>query len=220
MHIVRVWDLPTRLFHWCLVVCFVGLVITGQIAGEVMVWHFRLGYAVLTLLLFRLVWGLVGGHWSRFATFIPSPRTLLAYLRGQSQPAHTVGHNPLGALSVLALLGFALLQVAAGLMSDDEIAVSGPLVSKVPGEWVSMATFIHTEVIKVVLIVLVALHVLAIVFYKVKKSENLVRPMILGDKEVSTLQQSSNDTITSRFFALGVLLLCAMAVWLLLRWAS
>jgi cytochrome b len=198
----------------------VGLVITGQIAGEVMVWHFRLGYAVLTLLLFRLVWGLVGGHWSRFATFIPSPRTLLAYLRGQSQPAHTVGHNPLGALSVLALLGFALLQVAAGLMSDDEIAVSGPLVSKVPGEWVSMATFIHTEVIKVVLIVLVALHVLAIVFYKVKKSENLVRPMILGDKEVSTLQQSSNDTITSRFFALGVLLLCAMAVWLLLRWAS
>jgi cytochrome b len=220
MHIVRVWDLPTRLFHWCLVVCFVGLVITGQIAGEVMVWHFRLGYAVLTLLLFRLVWGLVGGHWSRFATFIPSPRTLLAYLRGQSQPAHSVGHNPLGALSVLALLGFALLQVAAGLMSDDEIAVSGPLVSKVPGEWVSMATFIHTEVIKVVLIVLVALHVLAIVFYKVKKSENLVRPMILGDKEVSTLQQSSNDTITSRFFALGVLLLCAMAVWLLLRWAS
>jgi cytochrome b len=198
----------------------VGLVITGQIAGEAMVWHFRLGYAVLTLLLFRLVWGLVGGHWSRFATFIPSPRTLLAYLRGQSQPAHTVGHNPLGALSVLALLGFALLQVAAGLMSDDEIAVSGPLVSKVPGEWVSMATFIHTEVIKVVLIVLVALHVLAIVFYKVKKSENLVRPMILGDKEVSTLQQSSNDTITSRFFALGVLLLCAMAVWLLLRWAS
>jgi cytochrome b len=185
-----------------------------------MVWHFRLGYAVLTLLLFRLVWGLVGGHWSRFATFIPSPRTLLAYLRGQSQPAHTVGHNPLGALSVLALLGFALLQVAAGLMSDDEIAVSGPLVSKVPGEWVSMATFVHTEVIKVVLIVLVALHVLAIVFYKVKKSENLVRPMILGDKEVSTLQQSSNDTITSRFFALGVLLLCAMAVWLLLRWAS
>jgi len=196
------------------------LVVTGQVAGDAMVWHFRLGYAVLSLLLFRLVWGLVGGHWSRFATFIPSPSTLMAYLKGQSQPKHTVGHNPLGALSVLALLGFALLQVAAGLMSDDEIAVSGPLVSKVPGDWVSMATFVHTEVIKVILIVLVVLHVLAIVWYKVKKGENLVRPMILGDKEVSAPQQSSSDTVTSRLFALGILLLCGIAVWLLLRWAS
>ena len=91
---IRVWDLPTRLFHWALVACIVGLTVTGYTGGGAMEWHARIGYAVLTLLLFRLVWGLVGGHWSRFSNFIYSPRSVMDYLRGRAHPDHLIGHNP------------------------------------------------------------------------------------------------------------------------------
>ena len=94
-HLVRVWDLPTRLFHWALVVCIVGLVTTAQIGGNAMEWHFRFGYSVLTLLLFRLVWGFVGGHWSRFSSFLYSPASLLRYIRGQEDGVQPLGHSPL-----------------------------------------------------------------------------------------------------------------------------
>ncbi|MDE2419243.1 MAG: cytochrome b/b6 domain-containing protein [Burkholderiales bacterium] len=217
---IRVWDLPTRLFHWALVACVMGLVITGNIGGEAMAWHFPLGYAVLTLILFRLVWGFIGGYWSRFRNFVVSPGTLVAYLRGARKPEHAVGHNPLGSLSVLALLLIPLAQVTAGLMSDDEIATAGPLVSKVPGAWVSLATFMHTEVIKIVLIVLVLLHVGAVLWYRFRKNQNLVRPMLLGDKELDGEFQSSRDTAGTRLIALVILALCALAVAALLRWAA
>ena len=114
MNKVRIWDLPTRVFHWGLVLCLVGLIGTGKIGGEAMVWHFRLGYTVLSLLLFRLVWGFMGGFWSRFHVFVVGPMAIWRYLQGRhSSPA--VGHNPLGALSVLAMLGFILIQVSTGL---------------------------------------------------------------------------------------------------------
>ena len=112
MHTIRVWDLPTRLFHWALVVCVIGQIVTANVGGNWMNWHLRLGYAVLTLLLFRLVWGFVGGHWSRFGSFLYAPSSVLAYLRGRPEPEHRVGHSPLGALSVFALL---LILLAQGL---------------------------------------------------------------------------------------------------------
>ena len=217
---VRVWDLPTRLFHWSLAACIVGLVISANIAGDAMVWHFRLGYCVLTLILFRVVWGIVGGYWSRFSTFVAGPSTIIAYLRGNAKAEHTVGHNPLGALSVLALLFFSFAQAAVGLMSDDEIAAAGPLVSKIPGAWVSAATFVHTEVTKVILIVLVFLHIAAILWYRFKKNENLIRPMLVGDKTLPDSTQASHDTAISRGVAAVVMLLCGGAVNLLLRWAA
>ena len=217
---VRVWDLPTRLFHWSLAACIVGLVITANIGGDAMVWHFRLGYSVLTLILFRLVWGLVGGYWSRFSTFVPGPSTVIAYLKGRAKPEQAVGHNPLGALSVLALLFASFAQAAVGLMSDDEIAAAGPLVSKIPGAWVSVATFVHTEVTKVILILLVFLHIAAILWYRFKRKENLIGPMIVGDKTLPDNTQASHDTLASRAVAAVVLLLCAGIVNLLLRWAA
>jgi len=220
VHKVRVWDLPTRLFHWALVLCILGLVISGNVGGNAMAWHFRLGYAVLTLLLFRVVWGVVGGYWSRFSTFIKSPGTVWKYLRGEHSPLHSVGHNPLGALSVVGLIFVSLAQVAAGLMSDDEIANAGPLVAKVPSEWVSLATAMHTEVTKVILIVLVVLHVLAILWYRFKKQENLIQPMITGDKHLAMECISSKDTTGSRLFALGILVMCGGLVAALLRWAA
>jgi cytochrome b len=198
----------------------VGLVITANVGGDAMVWHFRLGYSVLTLILFRMVWGVVGGHWSRFSTFVPGPSTVIAYLKGRAKAEQSVGHNPLGALSVLALLFVSFAQATVGLMSDDEIAAAGPLVSKIPSTWVSVATFVHTEVTKVILIMLVFLHIAAILWYRFKKKENLIRPMIVGDKTLPDNTQASHDTAISRAVAAVVLLLCAGAVNLFLRWTA
>ena len=214
MSTIRVWDLPTRLFHWSLVLLVIGMVITGNIGGQAMVWHFRMGYTILSLLLFRLVWGFVGGYWSRFVQFLYSPSTVLRYLKGQSVPSHSVGHNPLGAGSVFALLFILLAQVSTGLFSDDDIAFSGPLTPLVANATVKAATFFHKEVIKVVLILLVVLHIAAIVYYRKKKGTDLVTPMIKGDKQVSEALPSSKDTAASRLGALVIFGLCALIV----RW--
>ena len=143
MHTVRVWDLPTRAFHWLLAAAVIGMVVTAKVGGNWMVWHLRLGHVVLALLLFRVLWGFVGGHWSRFSNFVYSPRALWRYLRGQAPAEHQMGHSPLGALSVFALLAALSLQVVTGLMSDDEIAFFGPLVRFVDGSTVSQATDFH-----------------------------------------------------------------------------
>jgi cytochrome b len=208
-HAVRIWDLPTRLFHWALFVCVVGLIITGNVGGNLMVWHFRLGYCVMTLLLFRLVWGLIGGRWSRFASFIYAPSTVIAYLKGQGKPEHSAGHNPLGAGSVFALLGFLALQVGTGLISDDEITNQGPLARFVSGARVSLATWWHKDVGKWAIAALITLHILAILFYLFKKKENLIQPMIQGDKQMSQPVQASQDNASSRLVALVVLAVCA-----------
>ncbi|MDP3700543.1 MAG: cytochrome b/b6 domain-containing protein [Hylemonella sp.] len=217
-HLVRIWDLPTRLFHWLLVLCVIGLVTTAQLGY--MEWHFRLGYATLTLLIFRLLWGLFGGRWSRFAGFLYSPITLWRYVRGEGDPMHSVGHTPTGALSVFALLLFLLAQVGTGLFSDDEIASSGPLTRLVSGDLVSLATWYHREVGKLVLIVLVLLHILAIVYYFWRKRQNLVRPMLTGDKELAQPAPASRDDALSRLLAAALLLLSAAAVTLLLWFAA
>ena len=215
MHAVRVWDLPTRVFHWALALAVVGQLITGSLGGELMPWHFRLGYTVLSLLLFRIIWGVVGGRWSRFRAFAYAPATVWRYLRGQGRPEHAVGHNPLGAGSVFAMLFFLLAQVGSGLISDDEIAATGPLAKFVSNDTVSQATWYHAEVGKPVLIVLVLLHVAAIVFYAWKKKQNLVTPMLLGDKLLPTRQPSSRDDAVTRTVALLVFSLCAAGVaWL------
>ncbi|MFZ4624428.1 MAG: cytochrome b/b6 domain-containing protein [Rhodoferax sp.] len=216
--VVRVWDAPTRVFHWTLALCVVGLVVTAQIGGSAMQWHFRFGYGVLSLLVFRLAWGFVGGHWSRFKSFIYRPSDIWRYLQGQGAPAHSVGHNPLGAFSVFALFGFLSLQVASGLLSDDEIAAAGPLVKFVSSTWVGNATFYHKEVGKLILLALVALHLAAIAFYFLKKGENLVRPMVTGDKALDFDVTSSSDNATDRIKAAIIILGCGGLVASLVTW--
>lgn len=216
---VRVWDLPTRIFHWLLVVCVLALVVTGQVGGAAMNWHFRFGYAVLSLLLFRLVWGVIGGHWSRFSSFLYSPGTVIRYLRGQGAPEHGVGHNPLGAGSVFAMLFFLLVQVGTGLVSDDEIAASGPFTSLVSNALVSQATSYHANIGKLILIALVALHIAAILFYLWSKKQNLVRVMVLGDKELDQPAPSARDDARSRALAGAVFIFCILLVTLALQLA-
>lgn len=212
IHKIRVWDLPTRLFHWALVAAVIGLAITGTLGGNAMVWHFRFGYSVLTLLLFRIVWGLVGGRWSRFGAFIYSPASVINYLKGKGKPESGIGHSPIGAGSVFAMLGFLLAQVGTGLLSDDEIAFSGPLTRFVSNATVGLATDYHKNIGKWVLLALVLLHIVAIVFYLWRK-HNLVGAMLHGDKELVTAAPASRDDMASRLLALGVLLLCAAGVY-------
>jgi cytochrome b len=208
---VRVWDLPTRAFHWVLALTIVGSVVSAKIGGGAMVWHFRFGHVVLALLAFRLVWGLIGGRWSRFASFIYAPGTVLRYLRGQSRADehHEVGHSPLGSLSVFALLGFLAFQVATGLVADDEIANVGPLNRFVSGSLAGQATHWHKDYGQWILLTLVALHLLAVLYYVLVRKKSLVRPMIDGDKSLPAHVPSATDNLATRLLALGVALLCA-----------
>lgn len=205
---VRIWDLPTRLFHWGLAIGVTGLAVSGTVGGNAMVWHFRFGYAVLALLLFRIVWGLVGGRWSRFGAFIYAPQSLIDYLKGKGKPEHSVGHSPLGALSVFALLGFLLLQVGSGLVSDDQIAFAGPLTAFVSNATVSLATNYHANIGKWIMLSLVVLHIAAIVFYLLRKHK-LVEAMVHGDKELVRPVPASRDDLLSRAAALLVFMACA-----------
>ena len=206
-HKIRVWDLPTRVFHWALMLCIVGLFITANVGGNAMVWHFRIGLTVLALLLFRLVWGLVGGRWSRFGAFIYSPRSIINYLKGNSKPEHLVGHTPAGAGSVFALLTILLAQVGSGLISDDEIAFAGPLTRFVSGATVNLATNYHKNIGKWIILALVVLHIAAIVFY-LRKKQNLIKPMLHGDKQLEAAVPSSRDDAASRITALVIFGIC------------
>lgn len=213
MHRVRVWDLPTRLFHWLLAASVFGLLITGQIGGNAMNWHLRFGQAVLALLVWRLAWGLVGGHWSRFRQFLYGPGAVLAYLRGRSPLRHGVGHSPLGALSVWALLLVLLAQVGSGLMTDDEIAFFGPLVPLVGGEWVAAATRWHKNLGQWLVFGLVGLHLAALVVYRWRGHPPLVTPMLTGDKTLPEAVPASRDDAPSRLLALILLGIAAAGVW-------
>jgi len=217
-HTVRVWDLPTRLFHWSLALCVVGSIISAKIGGNMMDWHMRLGYAAFTLLLFRVLWGLVGGRWSRFASFIYSPQAVIRYLRGQPLPGEhfEVGHSPLGALSVFGLLVILAAQVGSGLFADDEIATTGPLIRFVSGATSSLLTGYHKHWGQWLIYALVALHVLAILFYVFKRGKTLIRPMWAGDKLLDAEVPASRDGAGTRLLAVLLLLACAgFVLWLI-----
>ena len=210
---IRVWDLPTRLFHWALVVCVIGLAVSGLIGGGALAWHMRFGFCVIALLGFRIVWGLVGGRWSRFGAFIFTPRSIVNYIKGHGKPEHSVGHSPPGALSVFALLGFLVAQVSTGLMSDDEVAYSGPLTHLVSNATVELATFYHAAIGKWVLLGLVLLHIGAIIYYQ-RCQHKLVNAMVHGDKTLALEVPSSRDDGLSRIAALLLFALCgAGAYW-------
>ncbi len=189
MEKVRVWDLPLRLFHWLLVVAVVAAFVCGQIGGNLMEWHGRLGQFILGLLTFRLVWGFVGSTHARFAAFFPTPGKIRAYIRGEWQG---LGHNPLGALSVFALLGLLAVQVATGLFANDEIAFQGPLHDLVSEDLSGRLSAIH-EIASKLLMVLVALHLGAIAFYARVKKTNLVRPMLTGTMEVPSFRAAGKE---------------------------
>ncbi|MET0293753.1 MAG: cytochrome b/b6 domain-containing protein, partial [Phenylobacterium sp.] len=178
---VRLWDLPTRLFHWLLV----GLVAFSWFTVETgrLPWHRYSGYAILGLIVFRLIWGVVGSSTARFASFVKGPAAVARYARSLFAKGHAAlpGHNPMGGWSVAAMLALLALQVGMGLfvVDDDTGFESGPLSGYVSyerglelGEW-------H-EIMFNVLLVLIGLHLAAVLFYLLFKRENLISAMLTG----------------------------------------
>lgn len=175
----RIWDLPTRLFHWTLVVLVCFSVVTVKIGGLWMDWHMRSGYAILALVLFRLAWGFAGNRYARFSHFIRPPAVIVDYLRGRV--AHGAGHSPLGALSVLAMLAVMLLQASTGLFSNDGNFTEGPLAKLVSGALGERLSTVHRWG-ELAIYTLVGLHLAAVAYYSAFRSLGLVRPMITGDR--------------------------------------
>ena len=217
--IIRVWDLPIRVFHWLLVLCIIGSLVSVNLGENAIEWHAYFGYSVLTLLIFRIVWGFVGSTHARFASFLPNRESVLNYLQGKAP--RVLGHNPIGALSVFALLLVLSVQVLTGLFVDDEITFQGPLAKYVPNWVVSFLSEIH-EGNQVVIYILITIHIAAILYYKKFKGEDLIKQMISGDKEIdpseeanylpSDLGRASKDGALQRGLALVLLSLIAVVV--------
>jgi cytochrome b len=213
----RVWDLPTRAFHWLLAATVVASIVSAKIGGNAMAWHMRFGLLAMALLLFRLAWGFVGGRWSRFTSFVYGPRQVLEYLRGGSGPAgrYDIGHSPLGSLSVFALLALLVCQVATGLVADDEIATLGPLNRFVEPTLGLKATGWHESFGQYLIIAMVVLHVSAVAYYVLRKRRNLIGAMWHGDQPVAAGTPASADGLPQRALALALFAAAAaLAGWI------
>ncbi|WP_410218513.1 cytochrome b/b6 domain-containing protein [Paracoccus sp. (in: a-proteobacteria)] len=183
---IRLWDPALRIFHWLLSVLVIANWLLGKFGPAVMTVHFWLGYSIAGLLVFRLIWGFVGPESARFTHFIRGPSHVWSYMRHlhRRQPSHWPGHNPMGALSVLALLGVLAFQVYSGLVMDpDDFINVGPLASQVSRETSRAAAGWHDLGANLILL-LVILHVAVILYYRFWKNEDLIRPMITGWKWV------------------------------------
>ena len=214
---VPVWDLPTRLFHWILVALMIVQWLTAESDGA-MQYHVWGGYAVLTLVLFRLIWGFAGSETARFSHFVRGPGAALDYvkalLRGET-PLY-LGHNPMGGWSILALLTLLLIQAGTGLFANDDISFDGPLSGWVSRSMSNWLTTVHKVNFNLLLLVIAA-HISAVLFYLLVKRENLIHPMLSGRKHLPTKQAEAAPRMVSPWLGLAVLLVAAVAVGLLVR---
>jgi cytochrome b len=199
---IRVWDVPTRLFHWLLLALVIGSVVSVKIGGNAMLWHGRFGHLIFGLIVFRIVWGVVGSTYARFSHFVRGPGSIVDYLRGRWRGA---GHNPLAALSVLALLGVLAFQSVTGLFANDDIAFNGPLYSAVSSSMSNRISGWHRQA-EWLIYALIALHVAAVLFYTLVKKDNLIVPMFTGRKQISdpTLPSASGGGVIALVVALTI----------------
>ena len=204
---ITVWDLPLRLFHWLLVLAVAGALVTINLGMSWIEWHGRFGLAVVGLIAFRLAWGVLGSTHSRFCSFAPTPGAIRRYLRGQWQQP---GHNPLGALSVYALLALFGFQAVSGLFTTDEIAFSGPLTRAVSSDMVNTLSRLHRQT-ELWLYGLLGLHILAIVVYRLR-GKHLLGPMIHGQLKVTAPADQPRGGGLLAFIV--ALVIAAAAVWL------
>jgi cytochrome b len=219
----QVWDLPVRFFHWTLVVAFVTAYVTNRLGVAYFKYHVWAGYTVIVLVAFRLVWGLVGTRHARFWNFIRGPRETLVYARdlvlskrrkggnGAAESRHYAGHNPLGAIMVLALLVGLGTQATLGLFANDEIINTGPLYGYVTKSVSLIFTSVHRQLFYW-LAGAVALHVLAVIGHRVFKNENLVRAMITGRKPHHAVAAGEAITSSRVWLAVVVGLVLALAL--------
>ncbi|MBV7266639.1 cytochrome b/b6 domain-containing protein [Erythrobacter ani] len=207
---VKVWDLPVRLSHWS----FVGLVFAMWYTSENSLWwwHTRLGVVLLGVLIFRIVWGIIGTRTARFANFVRGPSHIIAYLRGQHSKDANIGHNPLGALAVIALLSVMLVQVGMGLFAGDPYdGATGPLNGFVGVLTADMLTEWH-EIFFYVVLGMIGLHITAIGVYAFIRMDDIVGPMVTGKREA----QESVEGIASADWgrvAIAFVVAAGIALW-------
>lgn len=212
---LKVWDLPTRLFHWVLVALVAGAWYTAEFGP--MEWHARIGQAILALVIYRIIWGIIGSETAQFWNFIRGPVTVLRYAKGlfTGLAKEPVGHNPLGACMIVALLLILATQAVFGLMSNDDIFFEGPLFNLVGKEWSDTLTGYHHLLFNVILAA-AALHVAAALFYLIFKKENLIGAMITGIKWWPSPLPKLR--MTPAWAALPALALGSGAVWVLVTY--
>lgn len=209
-----VWDLPVRVTHWLIVLAVAGCWATHYAGVEWFAWHRRLGCVVLVLVTFRVAWGFVGTRHARFANFVRGPRTVWRYLRGEEGPG--AGHNPLGALSVVALLALLLVQASTGLFANDEIMNTGPFYGWISPGLSNRITTLHRANSDWLLVLVVA-HVCAVGYYVRVRRQALVRAMISGRRPAKTVPagEEIGDSRVPR--AVVIFTLLATALYLALR---
>jgi cytochrome b len=202
-----VWDLPVRLTHWLLVIAVAGCWATHYAGVEWFGWHQRLGYAVLVLVSFRVVWGFVGTRHARFASFLRGPRAIAGYLRdGDASPP--AGHNPLGGLAVVALLALLLFKSVTGLFANDEILNAGPFYGWVAPALSNRLTTLH-RMASDWLLVLIGLHLLAVGWYAIVRRRPLVRAMLSGRKDAARVQRA--DAIEDSRTLLAIVIVAVLS---------
>lgn len=212
---VVAWDVPTRLFHWSLVILIILAWVSRKYGDAGLVWHKWNGYAILVLIVFRVIWGFMGSSTARFRSFTHWPWVSARYavdflLR---RPRHFLGHNPLGGAVVFVLLGLVGLMGGLGLISydDHDSMAGGPLAGKVSDETWAAATKWHLWLFDVLLVV-IALHILANLLYYIWKRENLVKPMITGRKQARAYEDQQEAQLAGPARAAVALLLAILAV--------
>lgn len=180
---VLVWDWPVRVMHWGLVVAVFGAWLTRELEGDWFAWHVRCGYAVIVIVVVRLVWGFIGTRHARFADFVRGPQAVLGDLRAlwKRDAEGSVGHTPAGAWMIVALLGMLLAQGLTGLFSNDQVYQTGPLFGYVTGETSDRLTTLHKQIFDVLWIAIL-IHVLAVFSYLIVKRRNLIASMFSGKK--------------------------------------
>ncbi len=211
---IRVWDLPTRIFHWALAALVIFSFTTGKVGGGWMEWHLRSGYAIAALLVFRLAWGFAGSRTARFTHFLRGPRAALEYARetAAGRHSHAEGHNPMGGWMVVFMLALLALQASTGLFADDEIATQGPLAAKVSNALVARMTTIH-KYNEWLIVGAVALHVIAVATYQWGLKVDLLRPMLYGWKHVPAELRSVEPARASNVFAVVIAAIAAALVY-------
>lgn len=204
-----IWDLPVRVMHWSLVLAVAGAWATQEIEGDWFEYHVWCGYAVLVIATTRIVWGFVGTRHARFASFLRGPGAVAGYVRGMfgRDAPRFAGHNPLGALMVLALLAMLVVQAVTGLFANDQIMASGPLYGYVSGSTSDELTSLHKKLFDV-LLAAIALHVAAAFFYLLVKRENLILPMLVGTKPGDAI--APEERISSSRLGLWALIVAAL----------
>lgn len=207
---VRIWDAPTRLFHWLLAL-LVGAAYLSQELGHIDR-HMTIGYVILTLVLFRVLWGFAGSEPSRFASFVPGPRGVIGYLRAllAGRPPKTPGHNPVGALLIFAMLALVAFQASTGLFANDDIFSEGPLAKLVDKDTSDWLTQMH-ETSFWILLGLVGVHVTANLGYELVLKQPVVRAMVSGSKPLPEAVRAPR--LRSPWLALPVLAVAAVTVW-------